>query len=76
MVDSIIQEAILNELGHLPIQKQQQVLEYAVSLRSTRPNGTPARELLKFAGTINSEDCESMQEAIEEAFEKVDPNEW
>jgi hypothetical protein len=76
MVDSSIQEAILNELGHLPVQKQQQVLEYAVSLRSTRPKGTPGTELLKFAGTISRDDCELMVEAIEEAFEKVDPNEW
>lgn len=34
------------------------------------------RPLSKFFGTISDEDAREMREAIEEAFEQVDPDEW
>jgi hypothetical protein len=76
MVDSSIQQAILNELGHLPVPKQKQVLDYAVALRGARPKGTPGMELLKFAGTISNEDAKEMIEAIEAGCEQIDESEW
>jgi len=78
MVDSQIHEQIVKELDHLPLPLQQRVLEFARSLSSppVTPRGIPGRELLRFAGTISSEDCQAMLEAIEEGCEQVDPNEW
>lgn len=41
--------------------------------RPSRPKGTPGKDLLKFFGTIDSEDCRRMEEAIEAGCEQVDP---
>ena len=38
--------------------------------------GTPGTELLRFAGTIPTEDCRRMEEAIEAGCERVDPGAW
>jgi hypothetical protein len=40
------------------------------SRRPPRPKGTPGKDLLKFFGTIDSEDCRRMKEAIEAACEQ------
>jgi hypothetical protein len=40
------------------------------------PRGTPGRDLLRFAGTLDSADLAAMARAIEEGCEAVDPNEW
>ena len=44
--------------------------------QQSTPKGTPGRELLKFFGTIDSEDCRRMEEAIEAGCERVDPRGW
>ena len=38
--------------------------------------GTPGKQLLRFAGTISSEDLQSMSQAIEKDCEQIDLNEW
>lgn len=48
----------------------------SAQLTATRVQGIPGRELLRFAGTIEADDLELMQKAIDEDFGKVDLNEW
>jgi hypothetical protein len=40
------------------------------------PRGTPAADLLQFAGMIDAADLKAMAEAIEEGCEQVDPDGW
>jgi hypothetical protein len=76
MVDADIQQAILSELNQLPVPKQRQVLEYVVSLRTSRPKGASGKDLLQFAGTLGDEDAREMMEAIEAGCEQIDEDEW
>jgi len=61
-----------------PVQ-QQEVLGFIRSINSStaKPSkGTPGKDLLKFVGSISSEDLELMQTAIEEGCGQVDPDGW
>ncbi|AEG15937.1 hypothetical protein Desku_2403 [Desulfofundulus kuznetsovii DSM 6115] len=57
-----IQQEILVEVNRLPFH--------------TLNEGTPGRDLLRFAGVIPPEEGELMKRAIEDACERVDTNEW
>ncbi|MDJ0591953.1 MAG: hypothetical protein QNJ72_18505 [Pleurocapsa sp. MO_226.B13] len=39
-------------------------------------NGTSGQNLLRFAGTVSSEDLQLMSAAIEEHCEQIDLNKW
>ncbi|HSS48890.1 MAG TPA: hypothetical protein VLX28_08085 [Thermoanaerobaculia bacterium] len=71
MTASHIKQKLLERLDQLSEREQWKVLEYAENLSST-PRGTPSKDLLKFFGTIEPEDCRRMEEAIEEGCERVD----
>jgi hypothetical protein len=43
---------------------------------SGKPPGKPAADFEQFVGSIDPADLKLMSEAIEEAFEKVEPDEW
>ncbi|HEY0553214.1 MAG TPA: hypothetical protein VGG20_03055 [Thermoanaerobaculia bacterium] len=75
MTSSQIKQKILERLDELSEGEQRKILEFAKHLPPT-PKGTPGRELLKFFGTIDSEDCRRMEEAIEAGCERVDPRDW
>ena len=72
---SIIEE-VVEQLRAMPQDLQSQVLEFARTLAKTDIQGTPGRELLRFAGSIPPEDIQLMRQAIEEGCEQVDINEW
>lgn len=55
---------ILEEIVHLSLERQQQVLEFVRTLKV--PAGTVGQSLLRFAGTIDPADVKQMSEAIEE----------
>ncbi len=76
MIDSQIQHALLQELGVLPREKQQQVLDYVRAIATPRLPGTPGINLLKHAGSIPPDDCDRMLRAIEEGCEQIDPDGW
>ncbi len=63
------------ELGGLPPEAQQCVLEYVRALKQTR-KGMPGSLLMRHAGSISSDDAKLMTDAIEAGCEQVDPNEW
>lgn len=73
---SMLERAIRDQLGRLPIEKQRQVLEYAHALASTQVRGIPGSELARFAGAINPSDLVIMSKAIEDDCEQVNPDEW
>jgi hypothetical protein len=67
----------------LPPEARHQAEDFISYLRqkyaptsSPASRGTPGRELLQFAGTIEPDDLALMKQAIEEGCEKVDANEW
>lgn len=73
MATTTIKGDLLVQINKLPNDLQLRVLEYAKSLT---PKGTPLKNLLKFKGTISSEDLKLMKDAIEEGCEKIDFDEW
>ncbi|MFL6264058.1 MAG: hypothetical protein ACJ76Y_30605 [Thermoanaerobaculia bacterium] len=75
MTSSQIKQKLLERLDQLSEGEQRKVLEYAEHLSSV-PRGTPGKDLLQFFGTIESEDCRRMEEAIEAGCERVDPRGW
>jgi hypothetical protein len=75
MAFSPIKQKILERLDQLSEGEQRKILEFAENLPST-PKGTPGKDLLRFFGTIDSEECRRMEEAIEAGCERVDPRDW
>ncbi|KFD41545.1 hypothetical protein HX99_01060 [Peptococcaceae bacterium SCADC1_2_3] len=71
-----IKEEILWEIDHLPLHSQKLVLDFARALRSTFNQGVSGRELLRFAGTLPPGEGELMNQAIEDACERVEQDEW
>ena len=67
-----LKDEIIQEVGRLDAPRQRKVLDFARAL--SMPDGTPGRELLKFAGTIEQWDLDAMSQAIQEGCEKVEPN--
>ena len=76
MLDSLLQEELVKEMDQLPPPLQRKVVNYAHSLTQPRPRGTPAKQLLKFAGILSPEEAKAMMDAIEEGCERIDANEW
>ena len=76
MVSQSIEKQLHDVLDKLPLDKQRRVLDFARGLNGGIPPGTPGKDLLKFAGSISTEDAEQMRHAIEEGCERIDPNEW
>ena len=64
------------QLEELPLNKQQQVLDYARTLATNVPVGKPGKDFLKYVGMISKEDLIIMEQAIDEHCGKVDPNAW
>ena len=67
---------MLNQAIEKELLEQRQVLNYARSLALTAPVGTPGKELLRFAGTIEPDDLNLMAAAIQEGCEQVNGDEW
>jgi hypothetical protein len=76
MVSAIIKDELLSRIDQLPVELQRRVIAFANALVLSNPKGTPGRDLLRFAGTLDEDSAREMQEAIEDACERVDVNEW
>jgi hypothetical protein len=76
MVSAIIKDELLSRIDQLPVELQRRVIAFADALVLSNPQGTPGRDLLRFAGTLDEDSAREMQEAIEDACERVDVNEW
>jgi hypothetical protein len=74
MTPAQTRKRILERLNQLSEREQRQILEFAERLST--PRGASGKDLLEFFGTIDSEDCRRMEEAIEAGCERVDPRDW
>lgn len=72
----MIKDEIVKQLDQLPFDLQKRVLDFAQALVISLPKGVSGKQLLRFSGTLTSEDAEAMSIAIETECEKVDLNEW
>ncbi len=64
MVRSIIKEEIARQVDRLPIELQRRVLDFAQALVLSSTRGVPGKDLLRFAGTLDSKEAEAMVQAI------------
>ncbi|NDJ20019.1 hypothetical protein [Myxacorys almedinensis] len=69
-------DEVVEQLKVMPQPLQKQVLEFVRSLVKAEVRGTPGQQLLRFAGSIPSDDLQLMSEAIEQDCERVDIDEW
>ncbi len=72
---SIIDE-VVEQLKIMPQPLQRQVLDFVRSLVKVDVRGTPGQQLLRFAGSIPSDDLQLMREAIEQDCERIDVDGW
>ena len=75
MNTSIIAQ-VVEQLRAMPQSLQIQVLTFAQTLVKAEIKGVAGQQLLRFAGTISSDDLQLMREAIEQECENIDLNEW
>ncbi|WP_346294167.1 hypothetical protein [Sphaerothrix gracilis] len=71
-----IVDEVVEQLKAMPQPLQRQVLEFVRLLVKAEVRGTPGPQLLRFAGSISSDDLQLMREAIEQDCERVDIDEW
>jgi hypothetical protein len=76
MNPSALKQRLIEDFERLSPEQQQRVQEFAHALAGSRPRSVPARSLLKYAGMLDPESAREMRQAIEEAFERVEPDEW
>ncbi|MGB9593173.1 MAG: hypothetical protein ACPL7R_03420 [Anaerolineae bacterium] len=76
MENASIRKEILAELDRLGAEQQRRVLDFARALAAAKPRGVPGKVLLPFSGAIPHEDARAIAAAIEEACERVNPDEW
>ena len=76
MADQTIQQEIAKELERMPAELQRRVLDFARALGRPRSKGEPGKELVRFAGLLDSDSARQIAEAIEAGCEQPDLNEW
>lgn len=69
-----LKDEIIEQVTRLEAPQQRKVLDFARGLGT--PAGTSGRDLLRFAGSIDSADLEKISQAIQEGCEKIEPNGW
>ena len=76
MINKTVEKQLRLQLERLPMEQQQQVLDFACQLVKSKLHGVPGKDLMRFAGTIDSEDLVSIEQTIHEGCERVNLNEW
>ena len=76
MIDTTIETEIFNCLNKLSVEHQRKVLEFARTLVTTSPTGSPGSSYLRFAGIMTASEIEKMSQAIQDGCEKVDADGW
>ena len=71
-----ITDEVVEQLRGMPQHFQRQVLEFVRTLIEMEVRGTPGQQLLRFAGSIPSDDLQLMREAIKQDCERIDIGEW
>jgi hypothetical protein len=73
MTTASIKDNLIAQIDKLPYDLQLRVLDFVKSLV---PKGVEGKSLLRFKGTISSDDLQLMSKTIEEGCEKVNSSEW
>ena len=76
MVTASIVDKVVNRMKVMTQHLQSQVLKFVQSLEEPKMKGTPGRQLLKFAGSVASDDLCLMSKAIDEDCAQVDSDGW
>lgn len=71
-----IADEVVEQLRGMSQPLQRQVLAFVRSLAKAEVRGTPGQQLLRFAGSVPSDDLQLMREAIEQDCERIDVGEW
>ncbi len=71
-MSTTIRDQIIEQVDRLDGTQRQQLLDFA--RRLTAPEGTPGRDLLRFAGAIDPSDLEATSRAIQEGCETAISN--
>lgn len=73
MVQPPIKQQILDDFDRLSpeLQRRAQKLVHGLAASATRPEGTPGKELLRFAGILDEDAAREMECTIEEGCERV-----
>ncbi|MGB3536427.1 MAG: hypothetical protein WBA13_23275 [Microcoleaceae cyanobacterium] len=75
-MNASIVEQVVEQLKVMPQSLQWQVLKFARTLVNSKVEGVSGQQLLRFAGTISSDDLQLMREAVEQDCQQIDFNEW
>jgi hypothetical protein len=70
-----LEQEILSHLHTLALPQQREVLAFVRTLATT-PAGVPGKDLLAFAGAIESDALAALQHAINADCEQVNLDEW
>jgi len=73
--NSIVTE-VLKHLTILPVNLQEQVLEFVLKLNCHDLHGISGTQLIRYAGMISSDDLNIMTNVIENDCGRIDINEW
>ena len=73
MLTTELSKNIAHFLGQLSDHQKNKLLEFLESMTTEKKKAK--RDLLKFAGSIDQDDLEIMEQAIAEGCEKIDANE-
>jgi hypothetical protein len=79
MVNQTLENELRQHLDRLQPEQQEQVLAFARALSAAQRapvRGVPGQSLIRFGGAITAADLDTIARAIEEACEKVHPDEW
>jgi hypothetical protein len=68
-----IKEDLVAQIDKLPYELQLRVLDFSKSLI---PKGVKGENLLRFEGSIPTDDLQLMSEAIAKGCERIDAGEW
>ena len=73
MTTQSVKDNLVTQIDKLPHDLQVRVLDI---IKALTPKGVEGKSLLRFEGSISTDDLQLMSQAIEEGCEKVDINEW
>jgi hypothetical protein len=72
-------EKAITQIKKLPESQQNAIAQIVLNILNNSKysiKGVQGKELIKFAGTISSDDLQLMSQAILEDCERIDINEW
>lgn len=75
-MDQQVEQELRRQLDQLSVDKQKRVVEFARRLAAEEETPATGSGLLRFAGSIPTDDLAAMAKVIEEGCEQTNPDEW